>query len=195
MLRSLRSLRYSPAIGLSGREKEEAVERRSVSFVASPVAPAGRREAFVEEAPERLEGYPTLRKTAEIVKVDPASLSRRPEVKELAEWRGRECLFPPALVIDVAAYYRKRRLGAVASDLVDYALEHAPEYVDEIEAEVEDALRRHRRPIAAPSGAVFLAEAKRSLPADLYAQVESAYSAHLPLSGGSAYLGDEDDDE
>lgn len=169
--------------------------RRAVSFIASPLAQTvSRGRDVVELAPEKLDGYPTLRKAAEIIQVDPASLSRRPEIKEHAERRGREWLFPPALVLDVAAYYRKRRLGAVAADLVSYALEHARDYVDEIEAEVEEALRRHRQPVATPSRAAFLDEAKRALPADLYAQVARAYGARVPAAGGSAYLGEDDDE-
>ncbi len=170
------------------------MNRQTLNFVSAPsLGRPSHRSAVEELAPEKLDAYPSLRKAAAILNVDPASLSRRQDVKEGAIKRGREHLLAPDLVLELASYYRRRRLSAVASDLLDLAVENAPDYVDEVEAEIDVALSSHRRPAAIPSGPEFLREAKRSLPPALYKQVEKAYRADGALSAGSAYLGDEDD--
>lgn len=170
------------------------MNRQTLNFVVSaPVERASNGIADVEElAPEKLDAYPSLRKAAAILNVDPASLSRRQDVKERVIKRGREHLLPPDLVLELASYYRKRRLSAVASDLLDIAVENAPDYVDEVEDEIDVALSSQRQPATIPSTAEFLCEAKRSLPPALYKQVEDAYRAEGPMSAGSAHLGDED---
>jgi hypothetical protein len=170
------------------------VKRQTLSFVTSPVSTRdGHGAPAVEElAPEKLDAYPSLRKAALILKVDPASLSRRDDVKERAIRRGREHLLTPHLVLELAGYYRKRRLSAVASDLLDLAVENAPDYVDEVEEEIDAALSQQRKPAAVPDAADFLREAKRSLPPTLYKQVEDAYRANGAESAGSADLGSDD---
>jgi hypothetical protein len=167
------------------------MERRTLNVVASPPLP-GISRTVEETAPEKLAGFPTLRKTAELIGVDPATLSRRKDVADRIERRGRESLFPPTLVLELASYYRKRRLSAVASDLTDLAVEQAPDFIDEIEDEIDSALSQLRRPRQKTEASVFLAEAKRLLAPELYGQVESAYNSHFPITGGTAYLGDED---
>lgn len=172
----------------------QTLNRQTLNFVsAAPLGRAGHSLGVEELAPEKLDAYPSLRKAAAILNVDPASLSRRQDVKERAIKRGRERLLSPDLVLELASYYRKRRLSAVASDLLDIAVENAPDYVDEVEEEIDAALSSHRRPATIPNGPEFLREAKRSLPPALYKQVEDAYRAEGSLSAGSAYLGDEDD--
>jgi hypothetical protein len=171
------------------------VKRQTLSFVTAPLAPTrgGRGVPAVEElAPEKLDAYPSLRKAALILKVDPASLSRRDDVKERAIRRGREHLLAPDLVLELASYYRKRRLSAVASDLLDLAVENAPDYVDEVEDEIDAALSGQRRSAAIPDAVEFLREAKRSLPPALYKHVQDAYRAHAHASPGSADLGEND---
>lgn len=168
--------------------------KQTLSFVtAMPSLQEWASAPTRDEAPEKLAAFPSLRRAAEIIGVDPATLSRRKDIVDRIEPRGRERLFPPALTLELAAYYRKRRLTAVASDLIDLAVEDAPDYVDEIEHEVDETLGQLTRQPRQSQAVAFLAEARRSLPPDLFAQVENAYEAHLPVSGGTAYLGDEED--
>lgn len=170
------------------------MKRQTLSFVTSPAASTrgSRGVPTVEElAPEKLDAYPSLRKAALILKVDPASLSRREDVKERSIKRGREHLLAPDLVLELAGYYRKRRLSAVASDLLDLAVENAQDYVDEVEEEIDAALSSQRQQTAIPDAVAFLREAKRSLPPALYKQVENAYHAPASRSAGSADLGED----
>jgi hypothetical protein len=174
------------------------MKRQTLSFIASAsAAPRGGQGVvpLVEEAPEKLDAYPSLRKAALILKVDPASLSRREDVKTRAIRRGREHLLTPDLVLELAGYYRKRRLSAVASDLLDLAVENAPDWVDEVEHEIDDALSSRRQPASVPDAVDFLREAKRALPTALYEQVETAYREHSSVSAGSSYLGEDDEDD
>lgn len=133
-------------------------------------------------APEKLNAYPNLKQAARILDVSCTWLACREDVKERATQRASERVLPPDLLLELASCYRTRRLSAVASDLLDLAVENASEYVDEVEDEIDAALSALRAPVAIPDGAEFLRVAKRSLPPELYEQVERAYRAGAPDS-------------
>ncbi|MGN6379623.1 MAG: hypothetical protein ACTHNU_11780 [Gaiellales bacterium] len=161
-----------------------------------PMAMDARRDwaAGVDEsvAPEKLTGYPSMRKAARILGVDVSTLSRRADVQARVLRRGQELLLSPDLVLELAGHFHRRRLSAVAAALMAHAVENAPaEYVDEIESEIDEALARQRKPVNLPPSG-FLREARRALPADLYAEVERVYTAEAPHVAGSADLGEGD---
>lgn len=132
-------------------------------------APA-RRDTRV--SPGLLQAYPTLRQAAKMIGVTTSSLSRRPLDFEQT---GREKRLPPTTVLELAAYYRKRDEYEVGGALVDYALEHAEEFVPQVEAEVDGYLRATADRDAPLDSDRFLAEARRSLPDDVYETVERIY--------------------
>lgn len=121
-----------------------------------------------------LQAYPTLRRAAKMIGVSASSLSRRPLAVERA---GREKRLAPSTVLELAAYYRKRDEYEVGGALVEYALEHAEEYAPQVEAEVDAYLRATGERDAPLDSDRFLAEARRSLPEDVYEQVERIYRA------------------
>jgi hypothetical protein len=133
-------------------------------------------------AAEKLNAYPNLKQAARILNVSSTWLACHEDVKERAIQRASERVLPPDLLLELASRYRTRRLGAVASDLLDLAVKNAPEYVDEVEDEIDAALSALRAPVAIPDAAEFLRVAKRSLPPELYEQVERAYRAGAPDS-------------
>lgn len=149
-----------------------------------PVAPS------IEEAL----GFPTLRRAAQLLAVDPSALSRRVERGDVRfEQVGREKRLVPESVLELAVYYRRRPLPSVAGALVKQAAE-----VDEhlgvlVKDRVERFLQATARP--APEGEGFLAEARRSLPPGLYAEVEAVYNARRQSEpGGAVSVGLEDDE-
>jgi hypothetical protein len=128
------------------------------------------------ERPQRvpaglLTGYPTLRQAARMIGVNASSLSRQ---KLPVEHAGREDRLAPRLVLELASHYRRRDEYEVGGALVDYALAHAPDHVEEIEAEIEHYFRETSQRDAPLDTARFLADARRHLPPALYAKVESA---------------------
>lgn len=119
-----------------------------------------------------LGSYPTLTRAAQMLGVSGSTLSRRKDLQ--AERMGeRDRRVPAAEVMRLAVIYRKRSLNEVASDLIDFAQQHAPAQA----GVVEDELERFFAELGAPviSDEKFLTEAKRALPADLYAEVERIY--------------------
>lgn len=130
-------------------------------------------------APVRL-GYPSLRRAAAILGVDPSTLSRRQPPFEPV---GSEKRIPAWAVMDQAAHFNKRYLNEVAFDLVAVAEEQSPDAVEAIEEEITDWLKSREEPGASPA---WLEEAQRYLPAALYMQVQEAYEA--AQAGASAGL-------
>lgn len=117
--------------------------------------------------------YPSLRRAAAILGVDPSTLSRRSPPFEPV---GSEKRIPAWAVIDEAAYFNKRDLNEVAFDLVSLAEEQSPDAVEAIEQEITSRLREMERDSrAARPGSDWLEEARRHLPTALYRQVEQAY--------------------
>jgi hypothetical protein len=121
-----------------------------------------------------LQAYPTLRQAAKMIGVTPSSLSRRSLAFEQA---GREKRLAPSIVLELAAYYRKRDEYEVGGALVDYALEHAEEYAPQVEAEVDAYLRATTDRDAPLEADHFLAELRRSLSEDTYERVARIYRA------------------
>lgn len=116
-----------------------------------------------------LGAYPTLTQAAQMLGVSGSTLSRRKDLQ--AERMGeRDRRIPAAEVMRLAAIYRKRSLNDVAADLIDYVQQHAPTHTDRVDEQVQRFFAERGAPVA--SGETFLAEAKRALPADLYAEVE-----------------------
>jgi hypothetical protein len=119
-----------------------------------------------------LQAYPTLRQAAKMIGVTPSTLSRR---NLPCEHAGREKRLDPRTILEQAAYYRKRDEYEVGGALVEYALEHAGQYVAEVEAQVDAFLSETSDREAPLDAANFLEEAQRNLPPELYKQVELAY--------------------
>lgn len=131
----------------------------------------------------QVEGYPSLRRAAELVGVSASTLSRRHEIERIDA--GRETRVPAAEVMRLAAFYRKRRLSRVAAELVEYAA--ASDAAETITREVDAALALYSclPVVAAPQA--FLAEARRLLPASLVAQIEATLST--PHTGEHSSVG------
>jgi hypothetical protein len=116
-----------------------------------------------------LRGYPTLSAAAEMLGIAASTLSRRDDLP--TENRGsRDRVLPPHTVLSLATEYRKRALNEVAFALIAYAKERAPEEADRIEEEVELFFEGHST--GSSSLEMFLTQARRYLPAQLYAEVE-----------------------
>lgn len=126
--------------------------------------------AYIDD-PGILAAYPTLRAAARIIGVEPSTLSRRRDLP--TQPRADERRFPPALVLSLARHYRRRSLEFVASELLDYAYEHAESYAASVDQEIEAAMGPS--PATSVDGQAFLAEAQRALPRDLFEAVVAAY--------------------
>jgi hypothetical protein len=136
---------------------------------------AALRERGQRVPPGLLAAYPTLRQAARMIGVHASSLCRR----ELpVEHAGREARLAPRLVLELAAHYRRRDEYEVGGALVDYALAHAPDQVGAIEEEIGHYFEETGDRDAPLDTVSFLEEARRRLPAALYAQVERAYQAN-----------------
>jgi hypothetical protein len=131
----------------------------------------------------QVEGYPSLRRAAELVGVSASTLSRRRDVARVDA--GRETRVPAAEVIRLAAFYQKRRLSRVAAELVEYAA--ASDAAETITHEVDAALARHSRVPVVAAPQEFLAEARRLLPASLVVQIEATLST--PHGGERSTVG------
>jgi len=95
--------------------------------------------------------------------VQPSTLSRLDTLDAVE--RGRERRLRPREVLRLAAYYRKRPLYEVGGRLIQRALCDAPDWLDEVGAEVDaflDGAPETRDSVLEPGA--FLAEAKRALP-------------------------------
>jgi hypothetical protein len=149
------------------------------------VAPA----ASAPDAALPVEGYPSLRRAAELVGVSASTLSRRDDVLRVAA--GRETRVPAAEVMRLAGLYGRRRMSRVAAELVEYAA--ATDTRARIAHEVDDALALHAQPPVVAPPRVFLDEARRLLPAPLVAQIEATLAAHD--KGGRSTVGWSPDDD
>jgi hypothetical protein len=116
--------------------------------------------------------YPTLTEAARLLGVSASTLSRRDDL--VCERMGeRDKRIPAGEVMRLAGVYRKRSLGEVAADLVSCARERSPRDAEHVQEEIERFFEQSESP--AVSEEVFLAEAKRALPAELYEQVQCVY--------------------
>jgi hypothetical protein len=122
--------------------------------------------------------YPTLSEAARLLGVSASTLSRRDDLA--CERMGeRDKRVAAAEVMRLAAVYRKRSLGEVATGLIARTRERVPEHAEHVREEVERFFEQSEP--AGLSAREFLAEAERALPADLYEQVRLVYRA----SGGA----------
>lgn len=99
--------------------------------------------------------------------------------------------------MELGDHYRRRPIGEVAAELVEVARAGARELheVEQIENVVGDYLARTRAAERADlNGNAWLAEAKRRLPADLFAEVQSAI-ANGPQIGSVRGVRFTDDEE
>lgn len=118
--------------------------------------------------------YPTLTEAAGLLGVSASTLSRRSDL-EFERMGERDKRLPASEVMRLAGVYRKRSLGEVAAELVGYARRHCAAHAEEVQEQIERYFEQ--APASALSGAGFLAEAKRALPAALYQEVARVYRA------------------
>lgn len=121
--------------------------------------------------PGLLAAYPTLRCAATMIGVSPSTLSRLPSLQAFS--RGSELRIPPREVLRLVRYYKRRTDYEAGGELTEFAIAHAPEFAAMVENEVQAAFRG--QPNSTLRLEEFLAEAQRSLPADLYEQICSVY--------------------
>lgn len=82
--------------------------------------------------------YPTISEAATLIGVPSATLSARiPEIQGRLILGGHETRFPPHVVLALGAEYRNRDSSEIAAGLIDLAYERAPEFVAEIEGQVD----------------------------------------------------------
>jgi hypothetical protein len=118
--------------------------------------------------------YPTLTEVARLLGVSASTLSRRGDL--VCERMGkRDKRITATEVMRLAALYRKRSLGEVATGLVHHAHEHAPQHEGHVREEIERFFEQREPAVVSPDQ--FLAEAERALPVELYEQVRRVYRA------------------
>jgi hypothetical protein len=120
---------------------------------------------------EPVTAFPTQREVAAMLRVGESRLSKLNA--ERITVSPREVRYRPRVVLELAAHYRKRSLNEVAGDLVSYAQEHAPELLENVRQEIEDFFANRATPPV--DRAVFLQEARRTLPRRVFEQVRKAY--------------------
>lgn len=157
---------------------EHVAPNRTIRTPSTAVAPPTQIDTE-----QQVEGYPSLRRAAELVGVSASTLSRRRDVARVDA--GRETRVPAAEVIRLAAFYQKRRLSRVAAELVESAA--AGDSAEAITREVDAALARHSRVPVVTAPQAFLAEARRLLPAPLVVQIEATLST--PHGGERSTVG------
>lgn len=125
------------------------------------------------EQTSSLHAYPNLTAAAEMIGVSASTLSRRDDLA--AESRGeRDRVLRPSEVLRLAAIYRQRSLNDVAQDLIDHARTASLQEAARVEEDVESFFEG--RAISDERRADFLEQARRLLPASLYAEVEATLS-------------------
>jgi hypothetical protein len=122
---------------------------------------------------ESLHAYPTLRAAAGFLGVAPSTLSRRADLRSLSRGERDQVLMPEE-VMRLAVVYRKRSLNEVAADLIDHAARSGADEAERTEAAVEAFFEARTQRDSAEE---FLAQARRHLPVDLYAEVERTVRA------------------
>ncbi len=116
--------------------------------------------------------YPALTEAAKIIGVSASTLSRRNLDFEAAG--GRDKRLRPRVVLQQAAYDRRRPLREVAEDLVAYARTHAPDAVPAVKAEVERDLANLRVPDRL-TVQELLQDLRKELPPGLYDKVARVF--------------------
>jgi hypothetical protein len=126
------------------------------------------------ESTSPLRLWPSLRRAAALLNINPATLSRR---RPSVEPYGQERRISPTLVLELGdRYYRRREIGELAAALVEQARHEAqdPEDLATLEQDVERYLATTRAVQRQEPGDPWLIEARKRLPLDLYERVRLA---------------------
>jgi hypothetical protein len=138
--------------------------------------------------------WPSLRRAAELLRIDPATLSRRGVVTEPY---GQERRLAPTLVLELCdRHYRRRDIGELAAALVENARPqaHSLDELESLELDVERYLTASHSVQRQDTGDAWLAEARKRLPDDLYQQVLQVVAGGEPVGSFRGVRFDEDED-
>lgn len=138
--------------------------------------------------------WPSLRRAAELLRIDPATLSRR---GVLTEPYGQERRLAPTLVLELCdRYYRRRDIGELAAALVENARPqaHSLDELESLETDVERYLTASRSTQRRNADDAWLVEARKRLPKDVYEQVLLAVNNHESAESFRGVRFDEDED-
>lgn len=138
--------------------------------------------------------WPSMRRAAALLRVDPATLSRR----EVATERyGQERRLAPTLVLELCdRYYRRGNIGELAAALVEHARPQARslDELESLEADIERYLVASRSAQRQSADDVWLREARRRLPEDVYERVLEIVGGGEPVESFRGVRFDEDED-
>ncbi len=138
--------------------------------------------------------WPSLRRAAELLRIDPATLSRRGVA---TEQYGQERRLPPTLVLELCdRYYRRGDIGELAAALVEHARPqaHSLDELESLEADVERYLTAGRSSQRQSTDDAWLTEAQRRLPKDVYQRVLEVVGGGEPVESFRGVRFDEDDE-
>lgn len=145
-----------------------------LAFVADARYTRSMPKLVIEQDAASLLVYPTLSGAAEILGVSASTLSRRDDV-EGCQMGQRDLRLPASEVMRLAYEYRRRSVNEVALDLIDRAAAVSNEGGKQVEKEI-DYYVAGRAPSRISRGE-FLREAERSLPPEIYREVERVYDS------------------
>jgi hypothetical protein len=137
--------------------------------------------------------WPSLRQAAVLLRVDPATLSRR---KVATEQYGQERRLPPTLVLELCdRYYRRGDIGELAAALVEHARPqaHSLDELESLEADVERYLTASRSAQRQSTDDAWLTEAQRRLPKDVYQRVLEVVGGGEPVESFRGVRFDQDE--
>lgn len=138
--------------------------------------------------------WPSLRQAAVLLRVDPATLSRR---KVATEQYGQERRLAPTLVLELCdRYYRRGDTGELAAALVEHARPqaHSLDELESLEADVERYLTASRSAHRQRADDAWLTEARRRLPKDVYQRVLDVVTGGEPVKSFRGVRFDEEDE-
>jgi hypothetical protein len=143
------------------------------------------RERGSEIPSYMLRAYPNLRTAAHILGVNVSSLTKRKFAGKLVvESVGPEDRVSPTCLLELAEYYRRRDIHAVAFDLLELAHEQSPEAASAIEEEIDAHLSRAASTGSRVDPLAFLREAKRALDPAVYERIAQTARSDAPAARG-----------
>jgi hypothetical protein len=160
--------------------------------IRKPRLAPGREPTVQSTSPVWL--WPSLRQAAVLLRVDPATLSRR---KVAAEQYGQERRLAPTLVLELCdRYYRRGDIGELAAALVEHGRSqaHSLDELESLEADVERYLTASRSAQRQGADDAWLIEARRRLPKDVYQRVLEIVCDGEPVESFRGVRFDEDDE-
>ena len=160
--------------------------------IKKPRPATGRAPTVQSASPVWL--WPSLRQAAALLRVDPATLSRR---KVATERYGQERRLAPTLVLELCdRYYRRGDIGELAAALVEHARPqaHSQDELESLETDVERYLTASRSAQRQGADDAWLTEAQRRLPKDVYQQVLEVVGGGEPVESFRGVRFDEDDE-